>query len=102
MSRFKEWLIHKLGGYTGKEIIPPLPNVKIYRNEKPIKKICAVRILDSQLPVYLIEEIRSDLTTGLAKEIRKQHFKVKEEKIGTNWVYSMELEFIEQKEDKSE
>ena len=98
MSRIREWLIHKLGGYTRNEIALPLPKIdfEIYRDNRKVKRIKSVRMLDSQLPVYLIEEIRSDLTTVLAKEIRKQYFKVKEEKIGTNWVYSMELEYLEQ------
>ena len=99
-KKIKEWLIHKLGGYTEKEIIPPLPNVTIYRNEKRVKRICSIQKLDIQLPVYLIENLRKKLTDGLAKEIMKQHFKVKEEKIGINWVYSMELEYLEQEVDE--
>ena len=97
MSKIREWLIHKLGGYTKDETTLPLPpDLKIYRDNSKVKRIESVRILESQLPIYLMEEIRNDLTTGLAQEIRKQRFKVKEEKIGTNWVYSMELEYLEQ------
>lgn len=102
MNRLTEWIIHKLGGYTGKEIILPLPSVKIYRNEKPIKRICAVQEMDIQCPIWLKEGLRKKLTDGLAKELTKQYFNVVEEKIGINWVYSVVLEFIEQKEDKSE
>ena len=114
MKRFKNWLIHKLGGYT-KEDVRKIEKrlekpTKFFLNEckREVKRIYSAMTFESSAKYIAddyIEDLKERLLDDLLPEFRKNYkpeVKCRFDEKKRVYEYSIMLEYLEPEKEKSE
>ena len=80
MTKFRKWLIRKLGGYVFEFNSPDTPKVSLYEIEKPILLHSKIFVSERQAILYrtAMEKLYKDVAT---RELKEQLFSMLEPKI---------------------
>ena len=88
-SRFRKWLIHKLGGLCEDDIVKP----QALTMEKKIQRVRAEFRIQAYEEIPQ-ERIKRVLLSSIFDELEKYYFEIKKFDLDTICIYSMELEFV--------
>lgn len=91
MTRFRRWLIHKLGGICKDDVVQPVITLMEKKEIVRIKSEFTTTFKD--IPE---EEIKKILLNGIYKELSQYYFEIRKNNLNMCDVYSTELEFVRQ------